>query len=104
MEIYYIVINTIKKEKISAFAALTAKTFKHYLFTYHRKLLIDFIRNSYIVILPVVKVYYAATLNAPEMVMNIHIRIIAFCLPIPLNYICNPNLSECQEGPVHCVE
>ena len=83
MKNYYIVINTIKEEKISAFSALSAKTFKHYLFTYHRKLFVDFFRDSYVVKLLVVKVYYAATLNTSEMMMNIHIRIISLCLPVP---------------------
>jgi hypothetical protein len=52
----------LKEKKISAFSALTAKTFKHYLFTYHRKLFVDFLRNSNIVKLLVMKVYDAVTL------------------------------------------
>ena len=96
--------NTINEEKISVFSALTAKTFSHYLFTFYCKLFVDFFRDSYIVILLVVKVNYAATLNTSEMMMNIHIRIISLCLPVPLNYICNTNFRECQESSVDRIE
>jgi hypothetical protein len=98
--IKFTIINTIKEEKISIFSALTANTFKYYFLVYYRKLFVDFFMDSYVVILLVVKIYYAITSNTYEMMMDINVRIISFWLSIPLNYVCNPNFRECQERSI----
>ena len=91
MKNYYIVINTIKEEqKISAFSALIAKAFKHYLLTYHRKLSVQLLRNFYVVILLILKVYDAVTLDASKMMMILIIGIVSFWLSVPLNNIDYP--------------
>ena len=92
------------KKKKSAFSALAAKTFKYYLLSYHRKLSVQLLRDSYVVIILIVKVNYAVTLNASEMMMGVHIRIIPLRLPVPLNYICNTNFRESQESPVDSIK
>jgi len=93
---YYIVINTVKEVKISASSALTAKTFENYLLTYHRKLSVQLLRDSYVVILPAGKVDYVVAPDASEMMMGLHIRIIPLRLPVPFNNTCNTDFRECH--------
>ena len=89
---------------IAFFRALPAAAFKHDLLADHREPSADLFRDRHVVIGLVVKIDDAAALDTPEMMMDIHIRIISLGLPVPLDDTRNADLGEGQKRPVHRVE